>query len=95
MAIYVILSQISEEAFRDSEEFKKLAEVVATKIKQECPDVTWKKSYATLGRYDVLDIIEAEDVAQVEKAAMIIRAYGHAKTETLQATPWKDFLEML
>ncbi|HYL97692.1 MAG TPA: hypothetical protein VEZ90_01970 [Blastocatellia bacterium] len=32
---------------------------------------------------------------QVEKAAMIIRAYGHSTTETLVATPWKDFLDML
>jgi len=31
----------------------------------------------------------------VEKAAMIIRAYGHAATETLVATPWKEFLVAL
>jgi hypothetical protein len=34
-------------------------------------------------------------VKQVEKAAMIIRAYGHSTTETLVATPWREFLEML
>ncbi len=26
---------------------------------------------------------------------MIIRAYGHSTTETLVATPWKQFLETL
>jgi hypothetical protein len=26
---------------------------------------------------------------------MIIRAYGHARTETLLATPWADFLQAL
>jgi len=26
---------------------------------------------------------------------MIVRAYGHATTETLLATPWKDFLKAL
>jgi len=26
---------------------------------------------------------------------MIIRAYGHSTTETLIATPWKDFLSVL
>jgi hypothetical protein len=31
----------------------------------------------------------------VEKAAMFIRAYGHASTETLVATPWKEFLAAL
>ena len=32
---------------------------------------------------------------QVEKAAMIIRAYGHSTTETLIAMPWDEFLAML
>ena len=39
--------------------------------------------------------VEAEDPKQIEKAAMIIRAYGHSMTETLVATPWKDFLATL
>lgn len=48
-----------------------------------------------LGRFDVVDIIEANDPKQVEKAAMIIRAFGHSSTETLVATPWKEFLGTL
>jgi len=95
MAIYIILSQLSEEAFRDADQFKRLARKVSSKIKQECPGVTWKQSFATLGRYDVVDIIESDDLTQIEKAAMIIRAYGHARTETMQATPWNQFLDML
>jgi hypothetical protein len=39
--------------------------------------------------------VKSDDPKQIEKAAMIIRAYGHATTETLPATPWKEFLEML
>ncbi|MFQ5722504.1 MAG: GYD domain-containing protein, partial [Candidatus Aminicenantales bacterium] len=46
-------------------------------------------------RFDVVDIVESDDLKQVEKAAMIIRAYGHSRTETLIATPWKEFLGML
>ena len=38
-------------------------------------------SFATIGRFDVVDVVEAEDPTQVEKAAMIIRAYGHSTTE--------------
>jgi uncharacterized protein with GYD domain len=48
-----------------------------------------------LGRFDIVDIVEVPDLKQIEKAAMIIRAYGHATTETLLATPWKDFLKGL
>jgi uncharacterized protein with GYD domain len=95
MATYVILSRFSPEAFRNPKDFKKLAEAVSSRIKTECPGVTWKNSFATLGRFDVIDIVEVEDVKQVEKAVMIIRAFGHSSTETLLATPWKEFVEML
>lgn len=57
--------------------------------------LTWKGSFATLGRFDVVDLLEAEAPKQIEKAAMIIRAYGHSMTETLVATPWKEFLATL
>jgi uncharacterized protein with GYD domain len=59
------------------------------------PGVTWKESHATLGRFDAVDIVEAAKPEDVEKAAMIIRSYGHSSTETLLATPWKDFVSNL
>jgi uncharacterized protein with GYD domain len=95
MATYFILSRVSPEAFRDPKDFKKLADNVLAKIRSECPKVIWKESYATLGRFDFIDIIESDDPKQVEKVAMIIRAYGYSSTETLAATPWKEFLANL
>ncbi len=95
MASYVILSKLSPEAFRDPKEFPRMARTVSERIKKECPGVAWKQSFATMGQFDVVDIVEAPDPKQVEKAAMIIRAYGHATTETLPATPWDDFLKIL
>jgi uncharacterized protein with GYD domain len=95
MAMFVILSRISPEAIDDPKDFKDLAKTVSEKIKQQCPGVTWKDSFATLGRFDVVDIVEAADPKEVEKVAMIIRSYGHASTETLVATPWKEFLSAL
>ena len=95
MATYVILSQISPQAFSDTYEFKKIAETVAAKIKTECPGVVWKESYSTMGRFDVIDIVESDDPEQIAKAAMIIRAYGHSQTETLTAFPWKEFIDLM
>jgi uncharacterized protein with GYD domain len=92
MPTYIILSRISPQAFSDPYEFKKIAENVAAKIKSQCPGVVWVKSYSTMGQFDAIDIVEAENVEQVAKAAMIIRAYGHSTTETLPAIPWNDFL---
>jgi len=48
-----------------------------------------------LGRFDVVDFVEAATPEEVEKAAMIIRCYGHSSTETMVATPWKDFITTL
>ena len=95
MATYVILSRISPEAFGDPKDFKQLADTVSAKIRSDCPGVVWKDSYATLGRFDIVDVVESDDSKEVEKAAMIIRAYGHSTTETLAATPWKEFLANL
>jgi uncharacterized protein with GYD domain len=95
VATYIILSRFSPEAIGDPKHFRNLADAVAAKIRQQCPDVTWKGSFATLGRFDVVDFVEADDPKQIEKAAMIIRAYGHSTTETLVATPWKEFLSAL
>jgi len=95
VATYVILSRFSPDAFRDPKDFRKLADAVSGKIKKECPSVEWKQSFATMGRFDVVDVVESNDPKQIEKAAMLIRAYGHSTTETLFATPWKEFLDML
>ena len=95
MARYIILSSVSPEAMGDPGGFKELARAVSEKIRNECPGVVWKDSYATMGRFDVVDIVESDDPKQVEKAAVIIRSIGHSMTETLPATPWKDFLETL
>ncbi len=95
MARYIILTSMSPEAFKDPEDFKQIASTVSAKIKSECPNLVWKHSYATLGRFDFVDIIDCGDPKQVKKAAMIIHAYGHSNTETMQATPWKEFLAVL
>jgi len=95
MATYVILSQVSPEAFRDPKDFKKLAATVVAKVEKDCPKVVFKDSYATLGRFDFVDIVESDDPKQVAKATTIIRAYGHSQTETLVVTPWQEFLANL
>jgi len=95
VATFVILSKISPDAFSEPRELKKIAHNVASRIRKECPDVVWKQSFALMGRFDVIDIVESRDIEQVERAALIIRSYGHAATETMPATPWKQFIDAL
>ena len=94
MPTYVILSKLSPE-LREPKELRQLADTVAQQIREQCPNVRWTDSYALMGRFDVVDIVEADNPSEVEMAAMIIRAYGHAVTETMHATPWKEFLSSL
>ena len=76
MATFVILSRIAPDAVKAPKEFKALAKTVADKIKQQCPGVTWKDSFATLGRFDVVDIVEAAKPEEVEKAATVSEFLG-------------------
>lgn len=95
MATYMILSKLCARAVEDPAGLRQLAKAVSRKIKSDCPNVKWKDSYALMGQFDVVDIVEADSPSDVGKAAMIIRCYGHASTETMPATPWKDFLSSL
>ena len=57
MATYIILSRVSPLAFDDPGKFGQLAKKVSEQIKKECPGVKWKDSFATFGRFDVVDIV--------------------------------------
>jgi uncharacterized protein with GYD domain len=96
MTTYVLLSELQPGSFADPKEFKGLAADVSQRIKDECPGVRWKASFATMGgQCDVVDIIETDDPNQAEKAAMLIRSHGHMSTEMMVATNWKEFLGSL
>ena len=95
MATYIILSRVSPEALEHPKAFRDLPKAVADKLERECPGVVWKSSYATMGRFDVVDIVESDDPREVRKASMIIRSIGRSRTETLPATPWDEFLATL
>ena len=95
MHSYIILTKFGPGAFKTAAQFKQASAELTEKLKRECPGVRWKASYATLGQYDVMDVIEAEDPADVRRAALLIHTEGHATTETLMATLWREYLAKL
>jgi uncharacterized protein with GYD domain len=95
METYIIFTRLSPGSFKDGEQFRQLAKRVSQRIKDECPKARWKDSYALMGRFDVVDIVEAQSAADAERAALIIRAEANATTETMHATPWNEFLAKL
>ena len=57
--------------------------------------VTLIDAYVTLGRYDIIAIIEAPDAEAATAASALIAAQGNFRAETLPATPVTDFLQRL
>jgi hypothetical protein len=76
MATYVILSRFSPEAFEEPKEFRKLADAVSSKIRQECKSVSWKQSFGHA--WSLRCSGHSRSRRDIERAAMIIRGYGHS-----------------
>jgi uncharacterized protein with GYD domain len=89
MATYIMLSRLTENGAetikkspgRIQEVNKELAEM-GVKVQQQ---------YATLGRYDFVNIVEAPDLATVMKASVAMGARGSVRIETLAALSIDQF----
>jgi len=95
MATYVMLTKLSAEAVKDPRSIEQLGKDVTQKLKVQVPQVNWLASYSILGPYDYLDIFEAPDERSASQAALIVRTFGHATTETWTAIPWDRFLGLV
>lgn len=95
MQTYIILTRFAPGAFKTPAAFKQTSIELTDKLKRECPGVRWKASFATMGRYDVVDIVDADDPEDVHRAAILINSEAHASTETMLATPWREYLAKL
>jgi uncharacterized protein with GYD domain len=54
-----------------------------------------KAFYLTMGRYDIVVIIEAPDDATAAKVALTVGSTGHISTETLRAFTEDEFREII
>ncbi len=92
MATFVMLTKLSAEAIKNPKSIEELGKAVTEKLKDKVPQVKWLASYSLLGAYDYLDIFEAPDERYASQAALVIRSFGHATTETWTAIPWDRYL---
>ena len=90
-----MLTRLSHEALKAPNSLTELSDAVSARIKEECGNVKWLMSFATLGPADYVDIFEAPDIETAMKVATIVRTFGHATTEVWPALNWGRFEELV
>ena len=94
METYIMLTRLSPEAVSEPKFVEKVEKKVVDRIRKACPEVKWIGSYSVLGPYDYVDIFEAPNGEIATKVALLVRALGHATTETWVATKWDRFVQL-
>ena len=83
MATYIALSTFTDQGIRNVKDTTKRAAAVKEMGKKFGADMT--QIYWTLGSYDLVVIIEAQDEQTATAFAMAIGAAGNVRTQTLRA----------
>jgi len=93
VATYIMLSQLTEngaETIRKNpgriQEVNKELAAMSVKVLHQ---------YATLGRYDFVNIVEAPDFGAVMKASVALSSRGSVHIETLAAVPMEEFVRQM
>lgn len=95
MPAFILLTRLSPQALHQPKSFETLERHVADQVREHCPQVRWLNSYALLGPWDYLDLIEAPDLDAATRVSVLVRAYGQAHTEVWPALPWAEFKSLL
>ncbi len=83
MAMYILLSNFTDQGIRNIKDTTKRAEVFRQTA--EKLDVSVKDIYWTLGQYDVVATVQAPDAATVAALTASLGALGNVRTQTLAA----------
>ncbi len=83
MPTYVMLAKFTDQGIRNIKESPKRAEAfrkMCEKVNARAKDIYW-----TMGRYDIVVIVEAPDEVTMEAILYSVGALGNVRTETLRA----------
>jgi len=93
MPTYVSLLNWTDQGIRKIKETSKRAKVfqeMAAKFKVKVREIHW-----TMGRYDVVVILDAPDDLAISRLMLALGTLGNVKTETLRAYSAKEMAEIL
>lgn len=93
MAIYVVLSKLTDDGAKTLK--TKPQRVKEVNAELEKMGVKVIKQYLTLGEYDFVNIVEAEDNITIAKAMVELASRGTIRTMTMPAIDVDELIEKL
>ena len=93
MPTFVLLSTLTPEGVQTIKNNPSRIQEVNKEIEQLGASV--KAQWATLGRFDFVNIVEAPDETTMARVSLELGSRGTARYETLSAIPVDDFISAL
>lgn len=93
MPTYVLLSKLTDHGAKTVKEKPERVKEVNREIEELGARVIHQ--YATLGRYDFVNIVEAKDAAAIARVGLELAARGTIRIETLSAIPIDELVSRL
>ncbi len=93
MATYVLLTRVTASGVKTIQSNARRIKEVNKEI--EALGCRIVAQYATLGRYDFVNIVEAKDNETIARVSVNLGARGTVQITTLPAIPVADFVERL
>jgi len=94
MPTYILVTKLGPDQMRDINRRYEIGHIWKEKVKENCPGVKFVAHYALLGKYDFLDIFEAENEEEAAKVSLISTSNGATQAESWTAIPYPRFLEI-
>ena len=95
MATFVLLSKVALSAASQTQRLADMDDLFERELSGRLPNVRRVASYALLGPYDFMHVIEAPDANAAAKVALMVNRFGSASTQTLTAIPFEEFKELV
>ena len=67
MPQFLLLTRLSPQALHQARSYATLERHVAEQVQHHCPAVKWLHSWALLGGWDYVDVIEAPDLEEATR----------------------------
>ena len=93
MATYVLLTKVSAAGIKTIQSSPRRIKEVNKEI--EALGARVVAQYATLGRYDFVNVVEAKDAETMARVSVSLGARGTLSIETLSAIPVESFIRSI